>query len=266
MKIFKIKYLFLFMFYLTLLFAEVLSKPVLAAENIRLHLNFLPHRLTEKSGTQYDLFLKEVFAGSGLRIISHTVPIGRSRKLFLKDAQSCLFPSNIRALEPEDAKFDVITSTPIDVVSLRLYTIKKTQAGANLRDFSPNRVGYILGSGAIHILGDNADRYVPISSEEGLIKMLELGRLDAFLGHHPDTALALEDMNKPSALHVSPVMIANMRFPITFICHNNETGKALLDYVNPKIEEMRVSGRLREILGPHAEIATPGDNSKKAVR
>jgi len=138
-------------------------------------------------------------------------------------------------------------------VSLRLYTARENKVGAQLEDFAPERVGYIRGSGAIHLLGPDADRFLAINSEEQLISMLELGRLDAFLGHHPDTALALDDLGKPDALHANPLPFMNLQFPVSFICHDNAIGNRFKKAINPRIRAMHDSGRLMEILGPHAD-------------
>jgi len=226
----------------------------LAADDITLYLNRLPHRLTAASGRQYDLFLNELFADSPLKVSLQMAPLTRSKTSFLGDPDSCLFPTNLRALNVGDRASSLVTSEQVDIVSLRLYTAGKTSPDARIADFEPERVGYIRGSGAVHVLGKSADRFVPIESEEQLIRMVELDRIDAFLGHHPDTALALDQLNKPDTLHVSPLNFMNLRFPITFICHDNETGGHFLKTVNPRIRKMRLSGRLREILGPHAEF------------
>jgi len=236
---------------------------VLAAEDVRLHLSYLPQRLTETSGSQYDLFLEEVLDGeAGVGIERLVAPLKRTTALFKADTGSCVFPANIIALDMGDRASLVMALETVDVVSLRLYTARPDKAGADLDAFEPERVGYIRGSGAIHLLGPNADRFLAINSEEQLITMLELGRLDAFLGHHPDTALALDRLGKPQALHASPKAFRNLRFPVSFICHDNETGHLFRAAIDPRIREMRESGRLREILGPHAVVHPadePGD-------
>ncbi|MCK7612482.1 hypothetical protein [Roseibium sediminicola] len=226
-----------------------------AADDITLYLNQLPHRLMQGSGKQYDLFLEEILADSPMKISLEPAPLTRSKTSFLGDEKSCLFPTNLRAMRvSDDVANRLVTSEQVDIVSLRLYTAGKASPDARIADFEPERVGYIRGSGAIHALGKNADRFVPIESEEQLIRMVELGRIDAFVGHHPDTALALDQLNMPDALHVSPLNFMNLRFPVTFICHDNAVGHRFLNAVNPRILDMRLNGRLREILGPHAEF------------
>jgi ABC-type amino acid transport substrate-binding protein len=245
---------FLFLLICVWLAGPAAVASVRAADDITLYLNRLPHRLTQTSGAQYDLFLSEVLRDSPFRISMQAGPLARSKTSFLGDPNSCLFPTNIRALNIGDAAASLVTSSQVDVVSLRLYTAGKSSPDARLADFEPERVGYIRGSGAVIVLGKNADRFMPIESEKQLIRMIELGRIDAFLGHHPDTALAMDQLDKPNALHVSPLNLRNLRFPITFICHDNALGNRFLESVNPRIETMHRNGRLEAILGPHAEF------------
>ena len=231
-----------------------IAPPARAADDITLYLNQLPHRLVAGSGQQYDRFLTELLDEINLAVKASHGPLVRSKTNFLQDPGSCLFPTNIRALRVGKKADTLLPSEQVDVVSLRLYTRRQRQGEVEIGDFAPERVGYIRGSGAIQPLGPNAARFMPIDSEEQLIRMLELNRIDAFLGHHPDTALALEELNKPDALHVSPLPVKNLRFKVTFICHDNEAGRRFVSAVNPVILQMRLDGRLRTILGKHAEF------------
>ena len=238
--------------------AVVAGKPsVLASDEIRLHLSYLPHRLTEDASRQYARLVEELLAGVGLQVDRKMAPLKRTTALFKADPGSCVFPANIVALDMGDRASDVIALETVDIVSVRLYTARANKVVARLEDFAPERVGYIRGSGALHLLGPNADRFLAINSEEQLISMLELGRLDAFLGHHPDTALALDDLGKPGALHASPIAFQDLQFKVSFICHDNRLGNLFLEALNPRIRDMRRSGRLKEILGPHAEVPSP---------
>jgi ABC-type amino acid transport substrate-binding protein len=237
--------------------AAFTGKPSLSAENeFTVYFYYLPHRLTATSDKQYDLFLNEVFEKGDLQFKRQTAPLKRSSRNFRANPNSCVFPANKRALQSVSKKgtSDLISSMPLDIVSLRLYTREKSTGPVGVDDFAPERIGYIHGSGAIPLLGEKAKRFIPIASEKQLIGMLELGRLDAFLGHHPDTALALDDLNKPHALHVTPLAILNLRFPVSFVCHDTKQARAFLAQLDPRIDAMVSSGRLQEILGQHSEI------------
>lgn len=233
--------------------------PAQADEQVRLHLSYLPQRLTETSGRQYDLLLDELLGGAGVEVVRLVAPLKRTTALFKSDPGSCVFPANIVALNMGDKASEVMALETVDVVSIRLYTTRKQETGADLNDFAPERVGYIRGSGALHLLGPNADRFLAINSEEQLITMLELGRLDAFIGHHPDTALALDKLGKPNALHASSKAFRNLRFPVSFVCHDTKAGHLLKRALDPRILTLRESGRLRQILGRHSEFPSSQD-------
>jgi ABC-type amino acid transport substrate-binding protein len=241
-----------------LLLASVIVLPGSAGaqqpDTVKLYLNYLPHRLTETSGKQYDLLLDVALSGKLAQVPRGAAPLNRARALFLGDTGSCLFPTNIMGLDAGDQTATLIASHPVDIVSLRVYTTTNGASFTSLSDFDPYRVGYIEGSGSIHGLAD-AEKFYPIPSEEQLIEMLSLGRLDAFLGHHPDTALALEELGKPDALRVSPITLHNIRLPISFVCHDNEQGRAFVAAINIRISDLQKSGQIRSILGPHAELA-----------
>lgn len=243
-----------------------MGKPLRAApEEFTVYFYYLPHRLTATSNKQYDLFVNEVFKDVDFVFKRQTAPLKRSSSNFRADPNSCIFPANKRALQSVSMSgtSDLIASPPLDIVSLRLYTREKQSGPVDVDDFVPERIGYISGSGAIPLLGEKAKRFTPIASEEQLIGMLELGRIDAFLGHHPDTALALEDLKKPQALHVTSLAILNLRFPVGFVCHDVKLAREFLMQLNPKIDEMLASGRLQEILGQHSEFDAPEETAKQ---
>jgi len=229
---------------------------------LKLYMNYLPHRLTETSGKQYDLFLNVALSGRLAQVPRGAAPLNRARALFLSDTASCLFPTNVMGLDAGDQSTTLIASQPVDIVSLRVYTTGNGASFTSLEDFDPHRVGYIEGSGSIHGL-PNAEKFYPIPSEEQLIEMLSLGRLDAFLGHHPDTALALEELGKPDVLRVSPITLHNMSLPISFVCHDNEPGRAFIAAVNTRITDLQKSGQIRSILGVHAELPANGTGQEE---
>lgn len=241
------------------------SRNATASEAVSIYINYLPHRITGESGKQYDLFLNEMFLGKGPEVSFKFGPLKRSATNFAGDRDACLFPTNATALKASlgDKSLKLIASVPLDVVSLRLYTKIKHTEQVDIGAFQPERVGYIRGSGAIALLGEQSKRFMPLSSEEQLIRMLELDRLDAFLGHHPDSALALEDLGSPNVLHVTPAAILDIRLPISIVCHDIKQSREFLMKLDPKIREMASSGRLQEILGPHAEIFEQESEAKQ---
>ncbi|WP_283404611.1 hypothetical protein [Roseibium denhamense] len=236
---------------------------VTSAAETSLHLIYLPHRLTETSNRQYDLLLDRIFADPELRAAREASPMKRALTLFLSDPGSCIFPISVKALYAVAEPDAIVSSELVDIVSLRLYTptADTGRAFTSVDDFDPRRVGYIAGSGTVQGLGPKHELFIPIPSEEQLIKMLELGRLDAFLGHHPDTALALDDLNRPDLLRVSPITVSDVRFPISFVCHDTADGRHFIDDVNARIEQLHGAGDIRRILGPHADLPKDAEDA-----
>jgi len=234
-----------------------------SAAETNLHLIYLPHRLTESSDKQYDRLLDEIFAGSELKVARAASPMKRALAQFLSDRDSCIFPLSVKALHAVAEPDAIVSSELVDIVSLRLYTPTgdADRAFTSIDDFDPSRIGYIAGSGTVQGLGPNHELFVPVPSEKQLIRMLELGRLDAFLGHHPDTALALEDLKRPGLLRVSPITVSNVRFPISFVCHDTAGGRAFMDEVNPRIRQLHQNGEIRRVLGPHANLPTDAEDA-----
>jgi len=236
-----------------------INTPVSIAEPdgaITFYLNYLPHRQTGSSSEQFDAVREHIFKGIDSKHSFKIAPIKRSRKSFLSNLSSCLFPTNLGAVEEraKGSQLTFLSTLPFDIVSFRLYTVDEDLIDASVDDFNPRRVGYIRGTAALPLLSDKSGSFVPVSSEKQLIQMLELNRLEAFLGHHPDTSLALKVFNKTDALFVSPAAIKGMRFPISIVCHNTENSKKFIEQINPIIIQMHRTGLLREMLGSYAEL------------
>lgn len=232
------------------------TKSAADTENgMTLYLNYLPYRLTMESGSQYDLFLSEVFPERNAEVALLAAPLQRAKYLFLENKNSCLFPSALAVFEGDGGTGSLLVSEPVDYLTLRLYTREPTHSDVALDGFAPSRLGVINGAVASRLFGKKLSHYAVVSSEEQLITMMELGRLDAIVGYHPDIALAFEKHGKPDLVFAQNKFINGFRYPLSFICHENETGRHFIGSINETISKMNQSGRLLEILGPHADVA-----------
>jgi hypothetical protein len=99
-----------------LLLASVILLPGSAGaqqpDTVKLYLNYLPHRLTETSGKQYDLLLDVALSGKLAQVPRGAAPLNRARALFLGDTGSCLFPTNIMGLDAGDHRPPVGLGAP----------------------------------------------------------------------------------------------------------------------------------------------------------
>ncbi len=231
-----------------------------ALYKINLVINYLPYRSTGNSGLQYDLLLDEILTGENIKVTRDTAPLGRARMLFESDLTSCHYPTSVRRLQNKKTAHLYVGSDPIDFFSLRLYTAQGSKTYTSVDDLKQGVFGYIAGSGFVRSIPELAKYWVPISAEKQLISMIELKRLDGFIGHHPDTAIALDTLGRTELLQVSDLKIGDSRTEAITLCHNTQEGRQFIDLFNRRLADLRSSGRLKEILGIHAELSSDGAN------
>ncbi len=228
------------------------------SDEISVYVNRLPFRSTGESGRQYDLLMDELFSESSFRISRVVAPLSRASILFLADKKSCLFPTGTRRLDKRETAHLFFGSDPVDYFSLKFYTPKENSRKYNfLEDLRNANVGYIAGSGAIRTLGDVAENWIPVESENQLIAMSALGRLDGFIGHYPDTQIAIERLGSQNQLHVTPLLYDKVPETAIFLCHATEAGEKFIAEMNMFLKSLSKTGRLKQILGQYAILSTP---------
>ena len=234
-----------------------------STEQMTLYLNLLPHRLTGSSGRQYDLLLLEILDKIDQKPTLKAGPLIRTGYDFKNNSNACIFPSSPHPLQQrfKSETFKLLISVPLETVSLRLYLRKGVDPSTTLQDLNPQRVGHILGSVAVKLNIESENQFKTIASEDQMIRMLELGRLDAFIGHHPDTVIAFDKMGKSDSMFVGSDFAKKFEFLVHFVCKETPQTALFLKGVNRVLLEMHRNGRIREILGPHAQI--PGSEVLK---
>jgi len=149
-----------------------------SGDDVTFYLNLLSHRQTGQSMEQYDAVREFVLTGIVDKKSFKFAPIKRSRQSFLNDLDSCLFPTNLRAVEEraKDRDLKFISTIPFDIVSFRLYTVQENLKHSSINDFKPSRVGYIRGTAALPLLNKNSASFMPISSEKQPLNLWGKGR------------------------------------------------------------------------------------------
>jgi len=227
-----------------------------ANAQMTLYLNLLPHRLTGDSSRQFDLLIDEILARQGQVIAVKAGPLVRTGSAFKEDPNACVFPASLYTLRSHFniENLTLITSKPVEVISLRLYLKKGSDPSTTLDDLRPQRVGHLLGSVAASLNRGGEESFKKIATESQLIMMLERGRLDAFIGHHPDTSIALEDLGQSDSMFVASDLGEKFEFTIHFVCKKTPQTVLFLKGVNEDLQKMYHTGRLREILGPYSRF------------
>jgi ABC-type amino acid transport substrate-binding protein len=247
----------LLIFSATLSYSTQAEKPALTIYAID-----LVYRLSENGTTQYNALLDALVA-EGLEFQVIVRPLSRSLRDFKDDITSCIFPATINALSINDESFSTLphlSSSPIDKVSLRLLTKADAPVISDLRELEGKNIAVINGLNP-DIFFSQIDVSVESSaSEEARIRMLNANRIDAVLGFVPDALLAAEALNIPV-----PKYSADLSFVsgegVSIICHDTKPSNTFLKETNLIIEKLKKSGKLRAILGPHANLKTISDKN-----
>jgi hypothetical protein len=239
--------------------ALMTASPSSAEQPIKMYFHQLKWRLDFSDDKPYNHLAKEVLKGIEDRFDIQISPLSRSEKDWLSGQRACSYPSNIRAVERFDPEAKLIASIPLDVVSVRAYMPPGAPEITSLADLEQKQVAFVRGSVAETLLEPVNVDPMTVASDEQLIGMLRRGRLDAFLGYHPDTAIALDEYGGAEFLQASSFSPPKMRFPVGVVCYHFDGVEPLIRRINQNTCNLHRTGRIREILGPHAEMPSDAE-------
>ncbi len=215
----------------------------------------LEYRLDEAGTKQYNRLLQAV-AEEGLKFNVLVRSLSRSLISMKTDQGSCLFPATVNALVTNDndmAAFALISSDPIDEVSLRVLTNSTKPLITSIKELEGKRIAILNGLHSEQFLGDvNAD-VEPTPDEYVRLKMLTAGRLDAVLSFIPDILLAAEDLGL-SIPHFDEHLALLRDEGAAIVCHDNADNRAFIAQFNDVLRRMKASGELQRIMGKYAVI------------
>lgn len=218
----------------------------------------LVYRLSEDGTTQYNALLKEL-AAEGLNFKTIVRPLSRSQPSFKVDKSSCIFPATSYALTTNDPAFSkamLISSHPIDRVSLRVLTQANSPVVSQLAELSGKKIAIINGLNP-NIFFSELDIFVESTPNENTrIRMLNANRIDAVLGFVPDAMLAAEALDMPVPRYDTNLSLVSDG-GVSIICHDTKNTKHFINKANHIIDKLKVNGKLRSLLGPHADIVKP---------
>ncbi|WP_196160342.1 hypothetical protein [Reinekea sp. G2M2-21] len=238
-----------FVFLLTVWWASysVANEPVLGLE--------LEYRLRIDNSAHYN-HLWQRLESMGLSRSLSVVPLKRAFRDFSKEKDSCIFPTSITALTtsfPEYSTDELIASTPVDYVSLKVFTRPDEEVVSDLRQLNGKRVAIWNGLDP-DIFLNGLDVEVESTVDEGVrLKMLYSGRVDAILGFVPDTLIASDflGIERPNAEGAFTYFAGN---GISMVCFDSESNRAFVAQFNQLINLLREKGELRRVLGPYVTL------------
>ncbi len=216
----------------------------------------LDHRLSENGDTQYNTLLSMFTASSKEKINIVIRPMSRSQISFKKDKDSCIFPATVNAMianDPSIKSEDLISSNPIDTVSLRILTKTNTPTITSLQELNNKRIAVVNGLLPDALFSGINVNMEYTANEETRLKMLNANRINAVLGFVPDILIAAENLGIDVPSYSETLSLIPVE-GVGLVCHNSTNATRFITNTNKTIDSLKNTGKMREILGPHADI------------
>lgn len=198
--------------------------------------------IEEDGSGVYQKVLREAARRSGISYKEKIYPIKRALKNFSKRRGLCMYGMIDPAINMVGEE-NLVTSFPMGVAKLYIFTKKGTPAITSLKQLKGKRVGGTIGYEDYYKdIRKKGVRFDYVGNEKGNIKKLMAGRIDVMLGFLPDYALHLPKLsfspNHPVAVVWDSVT-----------CHNTEEGRRFVNQISPALKEMKNDGTLKALLG-----------------
>ena len=225
------------------------TKPVIYGYN-------LEYRLKKNGSTQYNALFNEL-SDNGLIFNLKVTPVKRAARAFTSpDDTSCMFPAskNVVTQHRPDLESFIISSKPVDIVSLRVFTKFDSPVVKDMTELEGKTVAIWNGLDPDVMLAGMNIKVESTRSEPIRVKMLYANRLDAILGFTPDVVLAAQQLGLPDP-HFHHELALLRDVGASLVCKKSYQNEKLINDFDNLIDKFKKSGKLREILGPHTEIA-----------
>lgn len=215
----------------------------------------LEFRLQEQGGDQYNHMFQEM-ARQGLSFELVVQPFTR----IIRDIGThteCVFPVSINAIrtaKPRYKDLPLVSSNPIDHISLRVFTRSDKPTLTSLSELDGKKVAVWDGLDADIFLKDVRATVETTPNELVRLKMLNKDRIDAILGFTPDVNLAAEVLGIPMPQYANSLALFRDE-GASVVCHDTPRNREFILQFNQILAQLKESGKLREVLGPHADLA-----------
>ncbi|MEX0299613.1 MAG: substrate-binding periplasmic protein [Kordiimonas sp.] len=255
----KVKLLSLPAFLAASVLLTSLFNPVLFASNqtdsnepILVIAGHIESRLDDNPNSPYRRVLTKILPAEKAEYRLYPVP--RTLRDFGKETVSCIFPTSIDILHlltdfPAD---QMIQSLPIDRVSSHIFTSPSAKVISATTDLKDKSIVVRQAVVEEHIDFPGVKTIVRTVDNQSALRMLLAGRADVMYGWIPDVYdIADEHGLTPPTFDPSLTIYATN---IYLTCKNNKKTQNLLSQVNSRIQALKNSGNLREILGKNARL------------
>lgn len=236
------------------LFIFFVFTSVSASEKISIYAIALEYRLREDGNAQYNKLLSRIIE-LGVEFNLIVRPFKRVFRDFDKHS-GCMFPVSLNTIAttaPQYKTLKLIASEAIDRVSLRVFTRTKEEKISKMEQLNGKKIGLWNGfDPKIFLKGIEASVEVT-PNEEVRVKMLNAKRIDVILGHIPDVILVAEELGLPLPYYDENLAIYHGE-GAAVVCHDNAANRQFISKFNDALMQLKKTGELRNILGPHVDI------------
>ncbi len=243
--------------FLCLVLVFAFSTPSDAQSPLKIFSYYLKERLSYDGDLGYNKVLDNILRDVKQEVTVNIAPLRRSSLAFARTPDSCTYPANEMAWRShlkERQDIPLISSLPLDMVSVRIYTRLDQPKIQHADELKGKMVGHMIGSAGKAILDkDDSINFYGVEREEILLGMLTRKRVDAILGFHPDMPMAMDRLGFDQAHFADKYAVLNV--PVHIMCHKTERTIAFIETVDKHIRQIRTSGKLQKLLGPYAIIA-----------
>lgn len=198
----------------------------------------------------YNRLLDALLNNSKFHLTRNYYPTVRSNYLLEDKRVNCIFPIAKGAYRRH---IQVQYSEPVNSITTHLFSLNSPPY-EDLQEVANEVIVYIRGYlfGNLVKTQPHNVTFVAVDSTHKAIELLASKRAKAYLEYMPDLRFALTPAEL-SAIQYSPSSPIQVTEDV-FECYRSEQNKAFLSSINESLAQLKVSGKLQEILGDYYNL------------
>lgn len=216
----------------------------------------LQDRLNIEGTEQYNDVLHYILQDIRTEINVARVPFRRGVKHFFDSEKACLYPTVSDVLRygrsEEVQKMSMPQSLPLDTVQVGLYSRRDQPKIKTTQDVKGKVVGHVMGTFVERLVSKMGVIARPVPDSSMLLRMLDRGRIDSYIGYHPDTPISMESLGIDEINHFPDVVLYKTK--VHMVCRGFDKAEEFIKKIDTRIRELHESGELQNMLGPYAVI------------
>lgn len=233
-----------------------LALPLLAEPKTILALE-LDHRFMPGRDTQYNRLFYEL-RQVGFDYQLQFMPINRVWRGIGLDPTACTFPTSISAVVSMSmqglTRQTLVQSDFVDHVRYRAVVRAGQPKIQSIQQLEGKTVAAWTGIPNRQLAGVENVQIIETHSEESRVLMLYNDRVDVMFGFVPDLHLVSEKLNLPQPDSSDTLVIWDREEGTRLVCHDTPSNRQTIESFNQALSVVRETGKLREILGPYADL------------